>query len=315
MGRPSDPLMLFKMMFIGYIYGIRSERQLERGIKMNIAYRWFLGLKFHDPVPHHSTISWNRQHSFKVTSIFQELFDEIVLQAMNHKMVGGRVLLTDSTHLKANANNHKFTREEVAIETREYIDDLNKAIEEDRINHGKKPLKEREEVNETKEIRVSTTDPECGLMSRENKQEMFCYLAHRTTDMKHNIITDVYVTPGNVHDSVPYLSRLDRQIKRFGFKVEAVALDSGYLTAPICKGLSDRKIFGVIAHRRYQSTKGLLPKWKFTYDKKEICIFAQINKNLSIKLQPVGVIENLNLMQRSVKPVHCFPNVQGLKIK
>ncbi|GHH97069.1 hypothetical protein AM1BK_06120 [Neobacillus kokaensis] len=63
-GRPSDPLILFKMMFIGYIYGIHSARQLKREIKMNITYRWFLGLKFHEPVPHHSTISWNRQHRF-----------------------------------------------------------------------------------------------------------------------------------------------------------------------------------------------------------------------------------------------------------
>ncbi len=124
-------------------------------------------------------------------------------------------------------------------------------------------------MTETKEIRKSTTDPDCGFMSRDNKQEMFCYLDHRTTDMKFNIITDAYVTPGNVHDSVPYLSRLDRQIDRFGFKVEAVALDSGYLTNPICKGLHDRSIFGVIAHRRYQPTKGLFPKWKFTYDKEQ----------------------------------------------
>ena len=122
-------------------------------------------------------------------------------------------------------------------------------------------------MRDTKTIRKSTTDPDCGFMSRENKQEMFCYLDHRTTDIKYNIITDVYVTPGNVHDSVPYLSRLDRQVKRFGFKVEAVALDSGYLTNPICKGLHERSIFGVIAHRRYHPTKGLFPKWKFTYDK------------------------------------------------
>jgi hypothetical protein len=121
-------------------------------------------------------------------------------------------------------------------------------------------------VKETKEIRKSTTDPDCGFMSRDNKQEMFCYLDHRTTDMKFNIITDAYVTPGNVHDSVPYLERLDRQIERFGFNVEAVALDSGYLTNPICKGLEDRQIFGVIAHRRYNPTKGLFPKWKFEYD-------------------------------------------------
>ncbi|MCB5237130.1 MULTISPECIES: IS1182 family transposase [Niallia] len=271
-GRPSlDPLILFKMMFIGYLYGIRSERQLEREIQVNLAYRWFLGLKITDPVPHHSTISWNRCNRFKDTTVFQDIFDEIVLLAMNHKMVGGRVLFTDSTHLKANANKHKFTRETVKVETREYVEELDKAIEEDRTAHGKKPLKKKEAVEETKEIRVSTTDPDCGFMSRDNKQEMFCYLDHRTTDMKFNIITDAFVTPGNVHDSVPYLDRLDRQIDRFQFQVEAVALDSGYLTNPICKGIEERNIFGVIAHRRYSPVKGLFPKWKFTYDKEADC--------------------------------------------
>jgi hypothetical protein len=138
-------------------------------------------------------------------------------------------------------------------------------------------------VKETKEIRVSTTDPECGFMSRDNKQEMFCYLDHRTTDMKFNIITDVHVTPGNVHDSVPYISRLDRQIERFGFKVEAVALDSGYLTNPICKGLSDRNVFGVIAHRRYRSTKDLISKTKFTYDYERDLYVCPNNQELVYK--------------------------------
>jgi transposase len=138
-GRPSlDPLVLFKMMFIGYFYGVRSERQLEKEIQMNIAYRWFLGLRLQDPVPHHSTISWNRRKRFNETNIFQEIFDEIVLQAMNHKMVGGRVLFTDSTHLKANANKNKFTKKSVEVDTKSYVQDLDKAIEEDRKENGKK---------------------------------------------------------------------------------------------------------------------------------------------------------------------------------
>lgn len=120
-------------------------------------------------------------------------------------------------------------------------------------------------MKEEKEIKVSTTDPESGYMFRENKPEGFFYLDHRTTDLKYNIITDVHVTPGNVHDSVPYVERLDRQIQRFQFNVEAVALDSGYLTSPICKALHDRKIFGVIAHRRFSPVKGLFPKRKFVY--------------------------------------------------
>ena len=96
---------------------------------------------------------------------------------------------------------------------------------------------------EQKEVKVSTTDPDSGYMMREGKPEGFYYLDHRTVDAKYNLITDVYVTPGNVHDSIPYLERLDRQTKRFGFKVEAVALDSGYLTTPICNKLKEKNIF------------------------------------------------------------------------
>ncbi|WP_115996081.1 IS1182 family transposase [Cohnella lupini] len=266
-GRPAiDPVVLFKMIFLGYFYGIRSERQLEREVQTNLAYRWFLGLGLTDRVPDHSTISWNRRTRFKDTNIFQDVFDEIVLQAVSHRMVGGRVLISDSTHIKASANKHKYTKEQVQHNTKSYVDDLNAAVEADRKAHGKKPLKTREEVNEDKEVKISTTDPDSGYMFREGKPEGFFYLDHRTVDVKYNLITDVFVTAGNVHDATPYLERLDRQRERFDFKVEAVALDSGYLTAPICKGLDSRGIFGVIAHRRFHPTQGLFHKHEFQYD-------------------------------------------------
>lgn len=139
-GRPSiDPVVLFKMMLIGYWFGIRSERQLEKEIQTNIAYRWFLGLNFGDKVPDHTTISWNRRTRFANTSVFQDIFDEIVLLAVNHRMVGGRALMSDSTHLKANANKKKYTKQMVEVSTRSYEEDLNQAIEEDRKEKGKKP--------------------------------------------------------------------------------------------------------------------------------------------------------------------------------
>lgn len=138
-GRPAiDPVLLFKMIFIGYLYGIRSERQLEKEVQTNIAYRWFLGLGLTAKVPDHSTISLNRHKRFKGTTIFQEIFDEIVLQAMQHRMVGGRVLFSDSTHLKANANKKKFTRVMTPPSTQLYLEELNQAVEQDREEHGKK---------------------------------------------------------------------------------------------------------------------------------------------------------------------------------
>ena len=141
-GRPAvDPKVLFKMLFIGYLYGIRSERQLLREIDMNIAYRWFLGYPLTQKVPDASTISQNRRRKFNGTDIFQQVFDGIVLQAIEHKLVDGRILYTDSTHLKANANKKKYVLDKVEKSVRDYVEELDKAIEEDRAAHDKKPLK------------------------------------------------------------------------------------------------------------------------------------------------------------------------------
>jgi hypothetical protein len=120
-----------------------------------------------------------------------------------------------------------------------------------------------------RQIKRSLTDPDSGYMCRDRKGEGFYYLNHVTTDGRHNIITDVHVTPGNVHDSVPYLKRLDYQIEKFNLGVVGVGLDAGYNTAPICKGLHDRRIFGVIPHVRMRR-KGLkIQKRHFSYDSKE----------------------------------------------
>jgi transposase len=97
-GRPPvDPVLLFKMLFIGSLFGIRSERQLENEVQVNMAYRWFLGLGLRGRVPDHSTFSYNRNNCFKNTEVCQEIFDEIVLQALALKMASGRTLYADST--------------------------------------------------------------------------------------------------------------------------------------------------------------------------------------------------------------------------
>lgn len=141
-GRPPiDPIQLFKMMFLGYLYGIRSERRLEQEVQVNVAYRWFLGLGFRDRVPDHSTISRNRTERFADTNIFQEIFDQIVLQAIDKGLIEGKTLYTDSTHLKANANKNRYSKKQVKKSNRSYLNDLDAEIENERIKHGKKPLK------------------------------------------------------------------------------------------------------------------------------------------------------------------------------
>ena len=173
-GRPAiDPVVLFKMLFLGYLFGVRSERQLVREVQVNVAYRWFLGFGLTDKIPDASTFSQNRRRRFTECTIYQEIFDEIVLQAMRKRLINGRVLYTDSTHLKASANKNKFKKKHVEKATRSYLVDLEESITTDRKAHGKKPLKTKEQETETREVKSSPVDPDSGYMVREGKPKGF----------------------------------------------------------------------------------------------------------------------------------------------
>lgn len=267
-GRPAlDPVVMFKLLFIGYLFGIRSERQLMRDVQVNVAYRWFAGFRLTGKVPDASTFSQNRRRRFTDTTVYQGIFDAIVQQAMGHGLVGGRVLYTDSTHLKANANKKKFDLMEVEQTPSAYLQALDAAVDADRQAHGKKALqRDSDTPPPTKPTKVSRTDPDSGYMVRDEKPKGFFYLDHRTVDAKHAIITDTHVTAGNVHDSQPYLARLDRQRERFGLDVEAVGLDAGYFTPAVCHGLEERGVLGVMGYRTPNHKPGTFYKREYRYD-------------------------------------------------
>ncbi len=176
-GRPAlDPVRWFKLLLLGSLFGMRSERQLMREVQVNVAYRWFLGLRLTDQVPDASTIRQNRRRRFADSGSYQEIFDEIVLRAMGRGMVEGRVLYTDSVHLKANANKQKFDVVKVEQAPAAYLAELEAAIDADRQVSGKKPLKTRQDGDDdadisgpSKAIKVSRPDPDSGYMVCDDK--------------------------------------------------------------------------------------------------------------------------------------------------
>ena len=267
-GRPAiDPVQLFKLLFVGYLFGVRSERRLVQEVQVNVAYRWFLGLGLTEKVMDASTLSQNRRRRFAGTEIEQTIFDRIVQQAIDAGLIGGRVLYTDSTHLKASANKNKFEALQVDIKPAQYLAELEQAVNADRAEHGKKPLAPDTKPLGTKELKVSTTDPDSGFMTRDNKPQGFFYLDHRTVDGVHSLIVDTHVTAGNVHDSQPYIARLDRVRERFDLDVGAVGLDAGYFTPTVCEHLAQRDIYAVMGYRRPTAHKpDYFYKREFIYD-------------------------------------------------
>ena len=191
--------------------------------------------------------------------------------------------MTDSTHIRANASNSKYVKQEVEYTPIEYLQDLEAAVNEDRVSLGKKPLPPGKEV-EQKTIKVSRTDPESGYMTRDHKPEGFHYLDHRTVDHKYNIITDCFVTAGNVYDSTVYIDRLEHQLQKFGWSdsIEAVVLDSGYMTPYVCQKVTSKNIMGVIPERSSRK-HDVFPKDHFRYDAEQNVYWCPNNHALTYR--------------------------------
>ena len=146
-GRPSiDPVVLFKMLFINFTFGIHSMRRTCEEIKVNLAYRWFLGLSIDDEVPNYSTWSQNYIRRYGDSEIFDEIFNRIIEEAIAYDFVDLDTVFGDGTHRKANANSRKHENKVVEIVKKHYDDELLEEINKDREEHGKKALKETKDI-------------------------------------------------------------------------------------------------------------------------------------------------------------------------
>lgn len=154
-GRPSiDPVVLFKMLFINIVFGIGSMRKTCKEIQVNLAYRWFLGISMDEQVPNYSTWSQNYIRRYGDSQVFEQIFDQILKQAIAYGFVDMETVFGDSTHQKAN--------------------------EKEELNYDEETGKLKKDV-ETKHIKVSKTDPESGCFHKGEKEKCGTMSRFRTT--------------------------------------------------------------------------------------------------------------------------------------
>ena len=123
-GRPSiDPVVLFKMVMIQHLYGIRSLRKTAEEIEMNAAYRWFLGYSMNEKIPHFSTVSYNFKHRFTEETI-EKVFYWILSEINNKGYLSPEAVFIDGTHIKANANINKKVKKAIPTAAKIYEEQL-----------------------------------------------------------------------------------------------------------------------------------------------------------------------------------------------
>ena len=266
-GRPSiDPVTLFKIVFVQYMFGIRSMRQTIKELQVNMAYKWFCNLDIMDEVPHFTTFGKNYKRRFEGTDIFQKIFDRILREAIEHGFVDTESVFIDSTHIKASANKRKKVEEFVMVERKNYQDALDKEIDEDRAEHGKKPFK-REEKEELKKVTKSTTDPDAGDFHKGEHERCFAYSAHTACDKKGFVLKST-VTAGNIHDSRAF-SELYQELQK-EHEIENVVVDAGYKTPAIAKEIIDSGKLPIMPYARPKGQgnleSGKLKKKEYYYN-------------------------------------------------
>ena len=289
-GRPSvDPASMFKMLLVGYLYGIKSERRLVEEIRLNIAYRWFCGFELDDAIPDHSTFSKTRTRKWQQSGLFQNAFYEIVKQCIACGLIDGKAMAADGSYIPANVSRESWVDAETEVEQsmQSYLDALDEEL-------SQQPGFKKPPARTIKKRRItSRTDPDSGYINHGNKRGIG-YLMEATVDCKHGILTGVDVYPANEKESLLVLRHLERQIK-LGIPMNRLALDRGYDTGAVHRGLELLGVTGYIPAIQFPNAP---EKYGFSYDPQRDAFICPEGVGLTY--------HRLNCNQSTGKYLRCY---------
>ena len=238
-GRPAyHPGFLLKLFLYGYLNKVRSSRDLEKECKRNIEVMWLM----QSLAPDHNTIANFRKDNRRG---IRKVFRATVKLAKSFDLIGGKLVAGDSTKLRAqNSKKNNFNAKKIERHL-EYIDNKLREYNETLANadgdhkEAKQKIKthlERkkkyenltEQIKDTGQVQVSTSDPDSRQMITRNNITEVAYCIQTTVDAKHNIPIDFKVT--NQNDSKAMGSMVRRAKTILQSKDFTALYDKGYHT-------------------------------------------------------------------------------------
>ena len=255
-GRPSvDPELFFRMILVGYIFGIEHDRRLCEEITCNLAYRWYCKLNLEDSVPDHSSLSRIRDRYGEKT--FEVFFDKVIEVCRTKGLVKGERIITDSTLIAADAS-----LDSMAV--RDAVQDDGTTVPRQDMTA---PYPTRKLTNKT---HVSTTDPDSTLARKGGAAQKLKYKVHTSIDADSRVILDNKVTTGACHETQVYLNRLKYIENKYALSIQEAIADRGYGAAENIQSLRGKNIKAFIPLFSSRSGQVLkIEKHGFIYNKEE----------------------------------------------
>jgi transposase len=240
-GRPSiDPVLMIRMLIIGYVFGIRSERLLCREVKVNMAYRWFCGLSIEDTIPDHSAFSRARNERFRDNDIFRRVFERVVEACIAAGFVGGEGFAVDASLIAADANKQR------SIPGKEWDKDRDPETASRAVKEYLATLDDAAfgAASDVTPKFVSPSDPAAQWTGAMRGPAFFAYADNYLIDVKFGIIMDVEASRAIRQAEVGAAkTMIDRTEECFDIKPERLAADTAYGSAANLNWLvNDKKI-------------------------------------------------------------------------
>lgn len=281
LGRPSiDPALMIRMLIVGYVFAIRSERALCREVQVNLAYRWFCGLSIEDRLPDHSAFSRARNERFRDSDIFRSVFERVVEACIAAGLVGGEGFAVDASLIAADANKQRSipgkdwdknrSPEKASRAVKEYLatlDDAAFGAASDKVPKF-----------------VSPSDPAAQWTGAMRGPAFFAYADNYLIDVRFGVIMDVEASRAIRQAEVGAAkAMIERTEERFDIKPKRLAADTAYGSGSNLNWLvKDKDIsphIPVIDKSKRQD--GTFSREDFTFDKERNVYTCPAGKTLT----------------------------------
>jgi transposase len=320
LGRPSiDPALMIRMLIVGYVFAIRSERALCREVQVNLAYRWFCGLSIEDRLPDHSAFSRARNERFRDSDIFRSVFERVVEACIAAGLVGGEGFAVDASLIAADANKQR------SIPGKDW--DKNRAPEK-----ASRAVKEYMATLDAAAFGaasgvtpkfVSPSDPAAQWTGAMRGPAFFAYADNYLIDLRFGVIMDVEASRAIRQAEVGAAkTMIERTEERFDIKPKRLAADTAYGSGPNLNWLvKDKDIAPHIpVIDKSKRRDGTFSREDFTFDKERNVYTCPAGKTLTTtgKLVNGGETILFRASSHDCGPCplksKCCPKTSGRKI-
>jgi len=282
-GRPSiDPELMIRMLILGYVFAIRSERALCREVQLNLAYRWFCGLGIEDSIPDHSAFTRARNERFREHDIFRRVFERVVASCIEADLVGGTGFAVDASLIAADANKCRSTPGE------KWSRDIDPATVERAVRDYLANLDNPAwgAASDVVPKFVAPADPAAQWTGALRNAAFFAYADNYLIDVKFGIIMDVEASRAIRQAEVgASQTMIERTEATFGLKPDWLAADTAYGSAPNLHFLVDEKDIAphIPVIDKSARDDGTLSREAFTYDAERDCYVCPQGADLTTR--------------------------------